>query len=122
MNSIVRPWLQLSSFARLCEFRAAPGPGKEAKTTHAYACSHVLGRTNSILLPSGLICPCDASVNIRYPSFMGEDYFCESGNSERWNGVLDFYSNDIMWDGEDCRLLLHLRVMKYAESANFLNI
>ena len=26
-------------------------------------------------------CPCDASINIRIPPFVGEDYFCESGDN-----------------------------------------
>ena len=28
---------------------------------------------------SQLVCPCDASININVPSFVGDDYFCESG-------------------------------------------
>ena len=46
------------------------------------------------------VCPCDATSNIRIPSFVGEDYFCESGNTEAW--IHTFYPNDILWDGEDC--------------------
>ena len=51
------------------------------------------------------VCPCDASIDIRVPSFMGEDYFCESGIHEPWIGASSqhkIYSNDILWDGEDC--------------------
>ena len=45
-------------------------------------------------------CPCDgASVNI--PPFVGEDYFCESGDT---SGSPDgnFYPDDPLWDGDGC--------------------
>ena len=51
------------------------------------------------------VCPCDISIGIRVPSFVGEDYFCESGVNRPWvGGNTDyiFYSNDTLWDGEDC--------------------
>ena len=51
------------------------------------------------------VCPCDASIDIRVPSFVGEDYFCESGLHEPWTGASSqykIYSNDTLWDGEDC--------------------
>ena len=52
-----------------------------------------------------IACPCDASVNIRVPPFVGKDYFCESGINERWDWNRHgyrFYPNDTLWDGEDC--------------------
>ena len=50
------------------------------------------------------VCPCDASTDISVPSFVGEDYFCESGVNEPWgySRHLIFHSNDTLWDGEDC--------------------
>ena len=51
------------------------------------------------------VCPCDTSWAIRVPSFVGEDYFCESGLNEAWTGASSqykIYSNDTLWDGEDC--------------------
>ena len=50
-------------------------------------------------------CPCDASIDIRVPPFVGEDYFCESGVNEAWDRSrhrYTFHSNDTLWDGEDC--------------------
>ena len=45
-------------------------------------------------------CPCDASINIRTPPFVGGDYFCESGaNSGPYSG---FYPDDPLWDGSGC--------------------
>ena len=35
-------------------------------------------------------CPCDATIGIAIPPFVGEDYFCEAG------------PNDPLWDGEGC--------------------
>ena len=52
------------------------------------------------------VCPCGTGANntIDVPSFVGEDYFCESGVNERWNGRKHYtlHSNDTLWDGEDC--------------------
>ena len=46
-------------------------------------------------------CPCDASINITVPPFVGEDYFCESGvNSGSPEGV--FFPDDPLWDGQGC--------------------
>ena len=45
-------------------------------------------------------CPCDASINITVPPFVGEDYFCESGvNSGSATG---FHPDDPFWDGHGC--------------------
>ena len=51
------------------------------------------------------VCPCDASIEIRVPSFIGEDYFCESGVNRPYAGDstdYTFHPNDTLWDGEDC--------------------
>ena len=48
------------------------------------------------------VCPCDASIDIRVPPFVGEDYFCESGVNEAWYRRYTLYSTDTLWDGEDC--------------------
>ena len=47
-------------------------------------------------------CPCDGSNGKHAPTFVGEDYFCESGLQEPWIGQNRFYPNDTLWDGEDC--------------------
>ena len=48
------------------------------------------------------VCPCDTSIDIRVPPFVGEDYFCESGVNEAWYRRYTLYSTDTLWDGEDC--------------------
>ena len=52
------------------------------------------------------LCPCDTSYNIAIPSFVGDDYFCESGyiypgvfNSSE---VYSLHSDDPLWDGDGC--------------------
>ena len=54
---------------------------------------------------SHAVCPCDTTSTIRIPPFVGNDYFCESGINEPWEGRHRiFHPNDILWDGEDCLL------------------
>ena len=50
------------------------------------------------------VCPCDVSYTIRVPPFVGNDYFCESGVNERWDGSRHstLHPNDPLWDGENC--------------------
>ena len=52
------------------------------------------------------LCPCDTSYNIFIPSFVGDDYFCESGYI--WPGsfissdIVSFHSDDPLCDGDGC--------------------
>ena len=45
-------------------------------------------------------CPCAAASGTQPPSFVGDHYYCESGNvgdtENQW------YANDTLWDGEGC--------------------
>ena len=45
-------------------------------------------------------CPCDATISISVPPFVGEDYFCESGANS--GSSHRFYPDDPLWDGADC--------------------
>ena len=47
-------------------------------------------------------CPCDTAPYSVVPSFVGNDYFCESGVHSEWNHGFILYSNDTLWDGHDC--------------------
>ena len=52
-------------------------------------------------------CPCDRTPNhvINVPSFIGNDYFCESGVHFPWNNDGRFYilfPDDPLWDGQNC--------------------
>ena len=46
-------------------------------------------------------CPCDATINISIPSFVGGDYFCESGRQDGDRFGI-FYPNNALWDGDGC--------------------
>ena len=50
---------------------------------------------------SSTICPCDTGSNTVVPSFIGNDYFCESGTTSTDPG-LQLYTNDPLWDGKGC--------------------
>ena len=43
-------------------------------------------------------CPCNTGSTVIVQSFIGNDYFCESGNT--WDTIL--YTDDPLWDGEGC--------------------
>ena len=45
-------------------------------------------------------CPCDASISISIPGFVGTDYFCESGRNTAT--YITFNPDDPLWDGQDC--------------------
>ena len=46
------------------------------------------------------VCPCDATVTITIPPFVGGDYFCESGFNSR--AYTRFLPDDPLWDGYGC--------------------
>ena len=58
------------------------------------------------LFPKNLdyICPCNNASLMQVPSFVGSDYYCESGCL----GLLDFVTihfQDLLWDGQQCGLI-----------------
>ena len=57
------------------------------------------GITGSYNYPS--ICPCSTGSSQTVPSFVGNHYFCESGNQANgWANIL--YTSDPLWDGKGC--------------------
>uniref|UniRef100_A0A1X7UTI6 Fibrinogen C-terminal domain-containing protein n=1 Tax=Amphimedon queenslandica TaxID=400682 RepID=A0A1X7UTI6_AMPQE len=47
------------------------------------------------------ICPCSTGSSQTVPSFVGNHYFCESGNhAAYWSSAL--YTSDPLWDGQGC--------------------
>ena len=59
----------------------------------------IAGHYDTVSSPSN--CPCSSGSPQSVPSFVGEDYFCESGNSEgRVSSKL--YASDPLWDREGC--------------------
>ena len=50
-------------------------------------------------------CPCtntDVTWPYQVPSFIGNDYFCDTGNRGPGFSHSSFYPNDPLWDGEGC--------------------
>ena len=52
------------------------------------------------------ICPCtkfNEQYTVNIPSFVGNDYFCETGvpPGQQWSGGT-FYADDPLWDGQGC--------------------
>ena len=47
-------------------------------------------------------CPCNQGSNVIPPSFVGNDYYCESGlpANQGWQSIL--YATDLLWDGQNC--------------------
>ena len=50
--------------------------------------------------PHFVVCPCDTTLNITIPPFVGGDYFCESGAHP--GDPYGFYPDDPLWDGDGC--------------------
>ena len=49
------------------------------------------------------VCPCTNtrnSMHVQIPSFVGDDYFCDTGSENRYQAL--FYGDDPLWDGEGC--------------------
>ena len=49
-------------------------------------------------------CPCYPGSTINIPSFVGNDYFCESANPKSYYD-LSYYTSDALWDGSGCTTL-----------------
>ena len=52
------------------------------------------------------VCPCAQGSSISVPSYVGSNYYCESGNPNNWYQSGRFYKpSDALWDGQDCSAL-----------------
>jgi hypothetical protein len=49
-------------------------------------------------------CPCDTAFasSRQVPTFVGNDYLCESGVHRDWNHNFTLFSDDVLWDGQNC--------------------
>ena len=47
-------------------------------------------------------CPCNTDSYATVPSFVGDDYFCESGSLYDPASPYQLYTDDPLWDGEGC--------------------
>ena len=71
--------------------------------THGSPRQHIWTLANAIseFVSGNNLCPCHSGSTVSIPSFVGDDYFCESGNPlSGWSH--QFYPDDPLWDGEGC--------------------
>ena len=61
--------------------------------------SFIVGQRSNI--PSSSNCPCNNGPTVSVPGFIGDHYYCESGNNYSQNNRTRFYP-DPLWDGKDC--------------------
>ena len=46
-------------------------------------------------------CPCDTHDYNGVPTFVGNDYFCESGFHSAWSFQFILFPDDVLWDGQN---------------------
>ena len=51
---------------------------------------------------SSSFCPCNTGSTASVPSFVENDYFCESGTASAPTTPYQLYTDDPLWDGEGC--------------------
>ena len=63
---------------------------------------HLLLHSVSLYLLES-VCPCTNSLSPQsIPSFVGQDYFCETGITGDWSNGVFYPDGDPLWVGEDC--------------------
>ena len=60
-------------------------------------CTYAVGTSDD---NPGNLCPCAAVPGPVPPSFVGEHYYCESGNTGTDENV--YHTDDPLWDGTGC--------------------
>ena len=59
---------------------------------------------NSFSFNGVVNCPCAPNSPVTAASFIGNDYFCESGSPGSWDRITFHYA-DPLWDGKECGLI-----------------
>ena len=57
------------------------------------------GLIDGLIGPSAFNCPCSGNPGDPPPTYLGNNWYCESGNPNNMGGL---YSSDPLWDGENC--------------------
>ena len=76
--------------------------GETDDRQHIWTFASGLTETPIDTLQTTLSCPCDTYIYDNIPSFVGNDYFCESGLNSPWNETYAFFPDDPLWDGQNC--------------------
>ena len=68
-------------------------------------------------------CPCGSIGSSPAPSFVGSDYYCESGYQGSSGPPLGkFYTSDHLWDGKDCGIVAKLLFVSVLLFLGFINL
>ena len=71
--------------------------------THGSPRSHIWTYTADTSETSNhLVCPCDNGSSNNPPTFVGNNYYCESGNKNSSFINYFLYADDPLWDGKQC--------------------
>ena len=70
--------------------------------THGSPRSHIWTLAADISEIGNTACPCDNGSLSNPPSFVGDNYYCESGNSASSYTDYFLYASDPLWDGQRC--------------------
>ena len=71
-------------------------------TQHHHIWSYVAGVTESAISNGPSNCPCSTVAGRSPPSFIGNRYYCESGNPTDTFVEDHVYTSDPLWDGQNC--------------------
>lgn len=75
--------------------------GSSVFRTHIWSFAASQAQVHEFSMDEEPFCQCMLSTAPAPPSFVGNDYFCESGVKGVWNNQLSLY-RDPLWDGENC--------------------
>ena len=74
------------------------------RLTHGTSQNHIWSFIASAFEVRQHHCPCSSS-GVAPPSYVGSDYYCESGDPDSGIDLNRMYTNDPLWDGKNCRSL-----------------
>ena len=94
-----------NQFNKLKEFngRGLDGITISHGAQQGYIWSYAAGLTESSSTPSTASnCPCSTVAGAQPPTNIGDNYYCESGNPTNTFEEGQLFSNDPLWDGQQC--------------------
>ena len=72
------------------------------RLTHGTSQSHIWSFIASQYASHGY-CPCSSSPSVSIPSYVGSDYYCESGETSGKIDLDRLRTSDRLWDGKNCQ-------------------
>ena len=78
--------------------------GAAGSRQHIWSFATALYKMTNPQHPTTWICPCTNNINWPHqvPSFIGMNYFCDTGNPGPGTSLTTIYSDDPLWDGQGC--------------------